>query len=388
MSSAAPSAVRRDDRDLSAVRPAPADDAQEKAPVSVSVSAPPKRKPAKRTARHFVEEPLYLLPSHYVLALVLAHSRKAPPAQETRGSRGSMRLQDSTFELLRGLANLSSAVEDDPLYFDQLLGAAVNIKHAFDLGRMDVINGTIRPRNTSLCHECITTVSSVWRSGPDGPRSLCNACGLRYYKQNQRRALEAKRRETKDAADAAASLAALSGVPIDVARRILSRKDVGDIADKLKSQIAAGHASNNSNSKGDNEDYNNNDEDDDSDDEDDDNENDDDEDGDDPRLNLPLTSPAERLSIASLCQPYEASADKDDTDVMQQKHQLNEAPVYVASLKNILTSTKSIQRDAAAAEYADAAHGSLSHPPQHRSSTDNNYPSHSSSYWASSNHHH
>ncbi|KAI8321001.1 hypothetical protein GQ54DRAFT_276827, partial [Martensiomyces pterosporus] len=148
-------------------------------------SAASKRKPAKRAARHFVEEPLYLSPSHYTL------------------------LQDSAFELLRGLASMTRSVEDDPLYFDQLLGAAVNMKHAFDLGRADVINGTIRPRNTSLCHECITTVSSVWRSGPQGPRTLCNACGLRYYKQNQRRALEAKRREAKDAVDAATSLAAL-----------------------------------------------------------------------------------------------------------------------------------------------------------------------------------
>ncbi|KAJ2841210.1 hypothetical protein GGI22_007990, partial [Coemansia erecta] len=113
-------------------------------------------------------------------------------------------LQDSTYELLRGLTNLSSAVENDPLYFDQLLGAAVNVKHAFDLGRIEVVNGLIRPRNTSLCHECITTVSSVWRSGPEGPRTLCNACGLRYYKQNQRRALEAKRRELRQATDSSA----------------------------------------------------------------------------------------------------------------------------------------------------------------------------------------
>ncbi|KAJ2608905.1 hypothetical protein H4S08_004269 [Coemansia sp. RSA 1365] len=146
-------------------------------------SNPSRRKPVKRAPRAFVEEPLYLLPAHYAL------------------------LQDSTYELMRGLAGLSTAVEDDPLYFDQLLGAAVNVKHAFDLGRMDVINGTIRPRNTSLCHECITTVSSVWRSGPEGPRTLCNACGLRYYKQNQRRALEARRREMREASDGAAGSA-------------------------------------------------------------------------------------------------------------------------------------------------------------------------------------
>ncbi|KAJ2776518.1 hypothetical protein H4R18_005634 [Coemansia javaensis] len=150
---------------------------------------PQRRKPAKRSHRAFVEEPLYLLPAHYTL------------------------LQDSTYELMRGLAGLSTAVEDDPLYFDQLLAAAVNVKHAFDLGRMDVINGTIRPRNTSLCHECITTVSSVWRSGPEGPRTLCNACGLRFYKQSQRRALEARRREMRDASGAAdpATAAAAAG---------------------------------------------------------------------------------------------------------------------------------------------------------------------------------
>ncbi|KAJ2724309.1 hypothetical protein GGI07_002083 [Coemansia sp. Benny D115] len=139
---------------------------------------PARRKPAKRSPRHFVEEPLYLLPAHFAL------------------------LQESTAELLRGLAT-ASAIEEDPLFFDQLLGAAVNVKHAFDLGRMDVLNGTLRPRNTSLCHECITTVSSVWRSGPEGPRSLCNACGLRFYKQNQRRALEAKRRVCVGAENAA-----------------------------------------------------------------------------------------------------------------------------------------------------------------------------------------
>ncbi|KAJ1817832.1 hypothetical protein LPJ60_004637, partial [Coemansia sp. RSA 2675] len=161
--------------------------------------APSKRKPAVRRARHFVEEPL-------------------------------------AFELLRGLSNLSSTVDDDPLYFDQLLGAAVNVKHAFDLGRMDVINGTIRPRNTSLCHECITTVSSVWRSGPDGPRTLCNACGLRYYKQNQRRAIEAKRRESRDAADAASSLAALGALDIKAARKYLAGSSASELLGGLSSR--------------------------------------------------------------------------------------------------------------------------------------------------------
>ncbi|KAJ2487155.1 hypothetical protein EV174_000697 [Coemansia sp. RSA 2320] len=131
-------------------------------------------------------------------------------------------------------------VEVDPLYFDQLLGAAVNVKHAFDLGRMDVINGTIRPRNTSLCHECITTVSSVWRSGPEGPRTLCNACGLRYYKQNQRRTVEAKRRESKDVADAAASLAALGSVSMKAVESLIAKNDFATSCNKRKRSIVSG----------------------------------------------------------------------------------------------------------------------------------------------------
>lgn len=29
------------------------------------------------------------------------------------------------------------------------------------------------------CHSCNTTETPEWRRGPDGARTLCNACGLR-----------------------------------------------------------------------------------------------------------------------------------------------------------------------------------------------------------------
>ncbi|KAJ4727756.1 GATA transcription factor [Melia azedarach] len=32
------------------------------------------------------------------------------------------------------------------------------------------------------CIDCRTTRTPLWRSGPAGPRSLCNACGIRYRK--------------------------------------------------------------------------------------------------------------------------------------------------------------------------------------------------------------
>ena len=33
------------------------------------------------------------------------------------------------------------------------------------------------------CHSCNTTETPEWRRGPDGARTLCNACGLRWAKQ-------------------------------------------------------------------------------------------------------------------------------------------------------------------------------------------------------------
>ncbi|XP_078428141.1 GATA transcription factor 21-like [Wolffia australiana] len=40
-----------------------------------------------------------------------------------------------------------------------------------------------------VCSECNTTKTPLWRSGPSGPKSLCNACGIRQRKA--RRALAA-----------------------------------------------------------------------------------------------------------------------------------------------------------------------------------------------------
>ncbi|XP_059644704.1 GATA transcription factor 16-like [Cornus florida] len=33
------------------------------------------------------------------------------------------------------------------------------------------------------CGDCKTTNTPLWRVGPDGPKSLCNACGIRYRKK-------------------------------------------------------------------------------------------------------------------------------------------------------------------------------------------------------------
>jgi len=38
----------------------------------------------------------------------------------------------------------------------------------------------IKPKNRQQCDKCHTAVTPQWRKGPNGPASLCNACGLRY----------------------------------------------------------------------------------------------------------------------------------------------------------------------------------------------------------------
>ncbi|KAL4589531.1 hypothetical protein LXL04_002438 [Taraxacum kok-saghyz] len=52
-------------------------------------------------------------------------------------------------------------------------------------------NSTSSNNNTPIrvCSDCYTTKTPLWRSGPRGPKSLCNACGIRQRKA--RRALAA-----------------------------------------------------------------------------------------------------------------------------------------------------------------------------------------------------
>ncbi|KAI9080248.1 hypothetical protein K1719_037642 [Acacia pycnantha] len=75
-----------------------------------------------------------------------------------------------------------------------------------------------------ICRECRTRTTPLWRAGPDGPRSLCNACGLRFRKRMALRGLNSaesqKRRKRtptdrvmkklKEEEEAAISLMALS----------------------------------------------------------------------------------------------------------------------------------------------------------------------------------
>nr|GLL19216.1 GATA transcription factor 19-like [Ipomoea trifida] len=64
---------------------------------------------------------------------------------------------------------------------------------------------TIVPRR---CANCDTTSTPLWRNGPRGPKSLCNACGIRFKKEERR------------ASAAAAATATAGGVGIEAQHMI------------------------------------------------------------------------------------------------------------------------------------------------------------------------
>ncbi|KAJ6674209.1 GATA TRANSCRIPTION FACTOR 21-LIKE [Salix viminalis] len=46
----------------------------------------------------------------------------------------------------------------------------------------EIINTPSNSSNIRVCSDCNTTSTPLWRSGPRGPKSLCNACGIRQRK--------------------------------------------------------------------------------------------------------------------------------------------------------------------------------------------------------------
>lgn len=63
---------------------------------------------------------------------------------------------------------------------------------------------TTDPLLARRCANCDTTSTPLWRNGPRGPKSLCNACGIRFKKE--------ERRAAAATITAAASAPAVSGL--------------------------------------------------------------------------------------------------------------------------------------------------------------------------------
>lgn len=53
------------------------------------------------------------------------------------------------------------------------------------------LNKELSVKNNTLCSQCGSTKTPEWRSGPQGCRTLCNACGLFFTKVSKRMGTEA-----------------------------------------------------------------------------------------------------------------------------------------------------------------------------------------------------
>ncbi|KAK5658542.1 hypothetical protein OQA88_1934 [Cercophora sp. LCS_1] len=71
--------------------------------------------------------------------------------------------------------------EDVPMYGD-------NIKQPYNITEVKKRRGRAAP--PGRCHSCNRIDTPEWRRGPDGARTLCNACGLHYAKLERRRQLD------------------------------------------------------------------------------------------------------------------------------------------------------------------------------------------------------
>ena len=57
---------------------------------------------------------------------------------------------------------------------------------------LSIIKSRKRTRSTAgpgVCHSCSSTETPEWRRGPDGARTLCNACGLHYAKMMKKKGI-------------------------------------------------------------------------------------------------------------------------------------------------------------------------------------------------------
>ncbi|GLU10043.1 hypothetical protein SLE2022_268720 [Rubroshorea leprosula] len=97
-----------------------------------------------------------------------------------QSDHGSVKWMSSKMRLMRKMMKSS---DHGQKYEDQRPSSPLETDNSSSSSHNN-INNTIR-----VCADCNTTKTPLWRSGPRGPKSLCNACGIRQRKA--RRAMAA-----------------------------------------------------------------------------------------------------------------------------------------------------------------------------------------------------
>lgn len=81
---------------------------------------------------------------------------------------------------------------------------------------------------TRMCADCKTVKTPLWRNGPQGPKSLCNACGIRYKKMGKRPLMNPSPPSTPPISPAVKSVAKLNGKRKRETDGVKSRKTAHD----------------------------------------------------------------------------------------------------------------------------------------------------------------
>jgi hypothetical protein len=58
-----------------------------------------------------------------------------------------------------------------------------NCRHGNGVRQQGLVSRRESRRLQRACSRCDSTETPHWRAGPDGPGTLCNACGIRYTRQ-------------------------------------------------------------------------------------------------------------------------------------------------------------------------------------------------------------
>ncbi|KAK4191574.1 hypothetical protein QBC35DRAFT_291700 [Podospora australis] len=82
--------------------------------------------------------------------------------------------------------------EDTPMYDD-------GMKSGYSLNEVKKRRGRAAP--PGRCHSCNRIDTPEWRRGPDGARTLCNACGLHYAKLERKRQMDQRSIRPKPSED-------------------------------------------------------------------------------------------------------------------------------------------------------------------------------------------
>ncbi|KAH6808509.1 GATA transcription factor 15 [Perilla frutescens var. frutescens] len=63
----------------------------------------------------------------------------------------------------------------------------MDLKQETNLQQQNSAEKTTNLRSSpKICSDCYTTRTPLWRGGPHGPKSLCNACGIKYNKKRRK----------------------------------------------------------------------------------------------------------------------------------------------------------------------------------------------------------